>query len=347
MSQVRDPQDESAAGGMSPDDALPPIEPPSAGFILKLFIVPLVIVLVVLMVVWMFHWLAHMGSEPMKYVDDIERGASNSWQRAHDLSIELRRNEALKRDHKLAERLTAMLARRMKTPPPPEENSEEAKSEVRMRVFLCKVLGEFQIPDPLPTLLAAAKTQRNRNELDVRLAALESLVVLLANLREAHQPIPTQEVLPVVLEASRATGEGGQLLRARAPFALGQIGGAEAQQRLVAMLDDGYIDARYNAATTLAQQGDLKCVDVLEGMLDPNQAAGRLAEKEEGGKEYKEALIFVNGLRASLVLAQKNPDVPLDGLLKAVRRLRSEKKLPTAVDYKAKELEAELAKHAA
>ena len=36
--------------GLSPDDALPPVEPPSAGFILQLFIVPGVIVVVVTLV---------------------------------------------------------------------------------------------------------------------------------------------------------------------------------------------------------------------------------------------------------------------------------------------------------
>ena len=35
--------------GLSPDEALPPVEPPNAGFILQLFIVPGVIVVVVVM----------------------------------------------------------------------------------------------------------------------------------------------------------------------------------------------------------------------------------------------------------------------------------------------------------
>ena len=52
----------------SPDDALPPVEPPSAGFILQLFVVPGVIVVVVIMIWLMFNWLAHMGTDPRSYV---------------------------------------------------------------------------------------------------------------------------------------------------------------------------------------------------------------------------------------------------------------------------------------
>jgi hypothetical protein len=41
--------------GLSPDDALPPVEPPSAGFIIQLFVVPGIIVVVVVMIWVMFN----------------------------------------------------------------------------------------------------------------------------------------------------------------------------------------------------------------------------------------------------------------------------------------------------
>ena len=50
--------------GVRPDDALPPVEPPSAAFLVQLFVVPLTIVACGLFVVWGFYWLAQMGNDP-------------------------------------------------------------------------------------------------------------------------------------------------------------------------------------------------------------------------------------------------------------------------------------------
>jgi len=62
------------SGGASlPAEALPPIEPPTGGFIMQLFLIPLMIVSIVGMVVLLFNWLAHMGSDPQKLVENIGR----------------------------------------------------------------------------------------------------------------------------------------------------------------------------------------------------------------------------------------------------------------------------------
>jgi hypothetical protein len=54
---------------LSPNDALPPVEPPSAGFILQLFVIPGVIVTIIVLVWLLFNWLAQMGNDPQAYVD--------------------------------------------------------------------------------------------------------------------------------------------------------------------------------------------------------------------------------------------------------------------------------------
>jgi len=75
---------------LSPDDALPPVEPPSAGFILQLFVVPGVIVVVVVTVWLMFNWLAHMGNDRDAYVRDLSRNNEARWQAAFNLANALR-----------------------------------------------------------------------------------------------------------------------------------------------------------------------------------------------------------------------------------------------------------------
>ena len=55
------PSEPSAQRPLAADELLPPIEPPSAGFILQLFIIPAVIVAVVVLLGWLVTTLATTG----------------------------------------------------------------------------------------------------------------------------------------------------------------------------------------------------------------------------------------------------------------------------------------------
>src|SRR5256885_587883 len=82
--------------GLSPGDALPPVEPPSAGFIIKLFVVPALIVGVVVGVVICFQWVAQSEVDVKSYLNAIERNANNAWQCANDLAYLLQKDEKLR-----------------------------------------------------------------------------------------------------------------------------------------------------------------------------------------------------------------------------------------------------------
>ena len=115
----------------SPDDALPPVEPPSAGFIVQLFVVPGVIVIVIIMVWLMFNWLAHMGNDRDAYVRALSRNNEARWQAAYNLAEALRseriaQQPVLTVDKKLAEQLAGIL----------QEEMEAGSMEERMEVFL-------------------------------------------------------------------------------------------------------------------------------------------------------------------------------------------------------------------
>src|SRR5438552_9201609 len=128
--------------GMSAADALPPVEPPSAGFIIKLFVVPAVIVAVVVGVVIGFQWMAQSEADVNSYVTAIEHNANNAWQCAHDLALLLQKDEKLRTDSEMAGRLSRVLAARLKLPPPQgkdkKQTIDQIGQEVGVRVFLCK-----------------------------------------------------------------------------------------------------------------------------------------------------------------------------------------------------------------
>ena len=73
-----------------PDDSLPPVEPPSAGFLVQLFLVPAIIVAIIVCVWLAFHWLAHLGNDPQAYVRTLRRDNEGRWQAALNLANDLR-----------------------------------------------------------------------------------------------------------------------------------------------------------------------------------------------------------------------------------------------------------------
>src|SRR3989337_766451 len=75
----------------SADEFLPPVEPPSAGFILQLFVVPAMIVLVIVGVWLSFNWLIR-GAKPEDLIQGLQGAGVARWQRANELAEALRSN---------------------------------------------------------------------------------------------------------------------------------------------------------------------------------------------------------------------------------------------------------------
>jgi HEAT repeat protein len=322
---------------MSNDDSLPPVKPPTAGFLLQLFVIPGVIVFIIVMVYVTFNWLAHMDSNPRAYVDVIRRDNAGSWQAASNLANELQRNSKLKQDAGLAGDLASLLKQHVQTGAPPNDH------EMDLRVFLCRALGEFQVPTGQPALLLAATSQRGERDITVRRAAIESLAVLVDNLYRAKTK-PPDELLTMLLTASR---DESSLIRSTSAFTLGVLGSDRSLERLERMLSDSWPDARYNAATGLARHGNVKAVPVLVEMLDPEGAAGVKTEGFELARDYKRASILMNGLRAAGQLSAANSKADLGDLVRAVEKLIQEGRLEARLRLEAENVLRELKKRPA
>ena len=305
----------------SVDRSLPPVEPPTAGFIMQLFLIPMIIVTIIVMVWLAVNWLAHMGSDPYELARNLTRVNDKSWQDAATLADLLRnpRHEHLKSDRRLAQELARVLETQI-------DAGGMSDEEIKLRIFVARALGEFAVPDGLPALVKAAQAEREPAESDVRRTALEALAVLASNVGpETLQNDP--ELMRAVLEASRerATDNDPEdrraKLRERAAFALGVIGGEAARDRLALMLADPYANARFNAATGLARHGDERAVPIILEMLDPqsSQAVGDEALAE--GREWKRLQVLTNGIRAAELLAERNPRADLQALEAALRSL--------------------------
>ena len=319
---------------------LPPVEAPTGTFILQLFLIPLLIVSVVVLLWLLFSWVAHLGRDnATDLAAAIERGDNWSGQRAYELADLLRSSdphyEPLRRDSALATRLAAFLTQETSTPA-----SRQDWRGVMRRMYLCRALGAFKVLDGLPALLAAAEQERDSVEVEVRFSALEAIASLADNcgpekLRE------NAKAIEVILEASRAQDDAAtpapppsddgrptlyrpkSELRAVAAYCLGVIGGEEATKRLRLMLHDAYANARFNAATGLARQGDPACIGVLREMLDPASEAAIRDERYADDRARKQTTVLMNGIKATLLFAENSSTADLAPLKDALQQLAS------------------------
>lgn len=309
--------DASSAGSLSADDALPPVEPPSAAFIVQLFVVPAVIVVAIVGTWTMFHWLAHVGGDdPTRYVEAMRRDTPARWQAAVSLADSLRTpGSESKSNRELARELGRLLDTEI-------DEASQHENDLKLRVYLAKCLGEFTVPDAVDVLLKAATTQRHEDEVEVRWAAVCSLAVMADGCDDLTAAAP--EVVPTLL---KLTSDDETVVRSAAAFALGVVGDEESLSRLTFLLNDAYPDVRYNAATGLCRHGvasDL-LLEVLSEMLDPEETAGIIVEEDVAStREAKRWLIVSNGMRAAEQLVAANSEVDVTALVVALERLEAD-----------------------
>jgi len=320
VSQFRDDDRKIESRPPLGEDLLPPVEEPSARFIVQLFVVPALIVLLIVAVWLSFTWLVRRTAiGPDKLIAGIEEGPSVArWQRASELAdlLQNKRYASFKRDRKSAADLARILEREMDRAKTGPDNQEQAA----LRYFLARALGEFETPEGLDVLLKAAETKGEQSAELVRNGALEAIAVRAYNL---HQPQPPEELTDPELEPTLfrlAKDEDGRI-RAKAAYALGQIASPTALAHLESMVDDPDADTRYNAAVALAHQGNEKAVETLAEMLDPEELASVRQEQNEADRQFKRTVLIGSAIHAAHALADKNPKADLSPIIRALERI--------------------------
>jgi HEAT repeat protein len=301
---------------LAADELLPPVEPPSASFILQLFVVPAVIVLVVVMLGWLVTAMASANREPEAIIANLRSSSQLRWQEASDLGDMLSMPEAypeIRQSKELATGLAALLEEEV-------ELGRDDPDSITMRTFLCWALRSFGMNEAMEALVKAAK---NDQEIHVRCEAIKALAVLADDIRlqDSRDSIFNDELVEALVELANDKHE---LIRTEIAFALGtfvQLPDADPrlQAELVKLLDDLYPYARYNAATALARQGSLLAVPALEEMLDLESLAVSVkADDDPTFQTFNRNTILKNALQSALNLKEKNPTADLTSLKAAV-----------------------------
>lgn len=311
---------DSTRRAISPDDSLPPVEPPSAGFLVQLFLVPAVIVGIIVTVWLAFHWLAQLGNDPQAYVRQLRRNTEGRWQAALNLANDLRGpgGAKLKADPALAGELASILDAEV-TSGRPTGGGHSAEQSRTLCVYLCRALGEFAVPEAVPPLVARVAAT---DQPEIARAAVEALAVLATNLAAAGTlaELPPG-VTPAVLDATEAQDQG---LRSSAAFALGVVGGDGARDRLEVLCNDVDDDVRYNAALGLARLGGTSAYDTLAEMLSLPDVAVKPGDDEAQADRYKRAMVVVNALKGVGLLVDDKAELPPERITQAVAALRED-----------------------
>ncbi len=293
-----------------PDD-LPPVEPPSAGLIVQLFVVPAVIVAVIVGVYALFGRIASQELDWRQLAADVRsenphirwRGAlglaqmldaapRSSSSTAEGLSLAANRDVALA----LAELYGKLIAA-----------AHPGDEEVKQIEFLSKALGRMEVPDVAgPALLSGIAPERAH---DVRKHSLIGLSMLAGNLREQGRPWDDPAVVSQLIEISR---EPEPLFRHQAAYALGLFPSPAAFERLEVLLEDPDQMVRVNAAIGFARYSKTAGLPVFHELLkeaadwklDPSQ----VKDPQQEAVYFERMLMVLNTIKA---LHQLRPE--LDG----------------------------------
>jgi hypothetical protein len=284
------PADVGSPGG-TPDE-LPPVTPPSAGFIVQLFLIPALIVAAVIGVWALFSQLAGSEVDVNRLVQEL--GNTNThrrWRSALELSQVLQ-NERIAEPHDgerlstrrdIAEGLAGLLRESLAS----EATDDDA---VKHQEFLARTMGSLNVDDVV--LPALADSMAADVETGVRRSALMS-TILIAGRHFAEQtgqpgntsrsatvdltPLPDDAPVPlkspsldnteILSELKAAAQDPEPAIRHLAAYALGVVSGPDSLEQLRVLLLDADSIAQANAAIGLSRNGSVDGADVLLKLL--------------------------------------------------------------------------------
>lgn len=369
MSSSGDNQPAANSPANSRPEELPPVQPPSAGFIVQLFLVPALIVMAVIAVWAMFGKLADSGADWTQLVAELGSGNEHrQWRSAQELAQLLRNDQIspptdrppLSEIPEVADALVDLLSKSLNTANPSEE-------ELLQQKFLARALGSLNADGKtLPVLAIALQPTR---DLAVRESSLMSVTSIMgrrfdreigyqaADTGENNMDIPVRKPLAeglledeeLLKQIQTASQDSEPMLRSLAAYALGNISGPKSIELLRVMLLDGDSRTRANVVMSLARNGVAEAVpELLRILADsmkpfPNDEtkfedeSARLRAMAE--YEAERPVLARNGLRAALDLWLVTPAEARQDLLNAIQEISDASGLPASVNLQARELQ--------
>ena len=289
---------------------LPPVQPPSAGFIVQLFLFPALIVMGVVAIWWMFGLIAVGEQDWRKLLQDLQSQNLHVRNRAmyglaQVLDQDSRRGEQgqnLRGNREIAQGLADQLVIELK-------KNATSREGVAIQEYLTRALGMMDSLDAIsPALKMALDPQR---DVEIRKSAVVSLSFVAGRANERNQPLTDPDIIASLIEMS---GDSAPILRQTAAFALGLFKSPEATQQLKVLLESGDKLTGVNAALGLARQGDTNGFAIMKDALAQPAVASDPQKPDASGEQFrvvKNVLKAVNDLASKFDARQKQELIPL------------------------------------
>lgn len=321
------------SAGFRPEE-LPPVTPPSAGFIVQLFLIPALIVMALVAVWALFGKLADSDNDWKQLTTELSSSNEHRrWRAALGLAQLLqneqihppRDQEPLAKNPLVVDSLTKLLSESLAS----TTNTDE---DIRHQEFLARTLAALDDDDKtLPILAEGMKESRN---IEVRKSSLMSVAAIagrhfddatgytaaiaagsevpLLTARRLPLTAPTISDSAVVEQLRRSAQDSDPVVRHLAGYALGNVSGPESLAQLRVMLTDGNRLAQANAAIGLARNGSVDGVPTMIQLLttsltpfeyqpDPavkGEVAPDVVQQAEARHQIEESQVARNCLRA-------------------------------------------------
>ena len=243
---------------------LPPVEPPSAKFIVQLFVVPGLIVAAIVGAWLLFGKLASAEQDWQALLADMK--SSNEHRRgrgamglAQALAADQNRKgitgPRLATNPQVAQELSAFLAETLKS-------SSTEPTVIDQQAFLIRTLGTLDVPDTVLPVLRDAMNEKHDRE--VRKNAVLAAATITYRANERGSGLSGEGIVD---ELSNVAKDGDPLLRSSAAFTLGLFPLEKTKQTLTVLLSDSDANTRLNAAIAFARQKSLDGISVLREVL--------------------------------------------------------------------------------
>lgn len=310
---------ESASVPQRPElsDDLPPVQPPSAGFIVQLFVVPGLIVLAVVAVWAMFGRIAAGEQDWRKLVQELQSPNTHIRNRAmyglaQVLDQDRRQGEQgqhLASSSEIAQGLSDQLSKELKS-------GSSSKDAVAIQQFLTRAMGLLdppESPDDTRKETDSAENDKPRSsaaasvtaalklaleptrDIEIRKSAAASIAFIAGRALDRGQPLEAPGLVQALIVVST---DQQTIMRQAAAFALGLFRSPEANQQLQVLLgnDDGM--TRINAAIALSRSGSTDGLAVFKQAL-----TAKAPDTPDGQSEHM--LVLKNSLKAIADLGPK------------------------------------------
>jgi hypothetical protein len=366
------PSDESSFlddDGFTPGHQLPPVDPPSAGFIVQLFLIPALIVTAIVGVWALFGKLASNEQDVSRVLADIRSSNANRRGPAMHtftrmLQVDARRDpdkQQYVNNPSVASNTSDILQFWLENVP---SKRAEKIATLNTQIFLTRALGWFDAPDKvLPTLRNALhvepepysgdQTEQEIRDLQqqVRTSAVESIALIAHRAAIRGQPIQQPELIDDLIEVTNSPDAETEL-RHRGAFALGLLPSEQSRQQLSAWLKNADDKTRLNAAIALSRHSSTDGYDVFVSVLreavtpiSPQQTKSSTASQRKrivNLKEFERWAAVKNVLEAILQLSSRFQDkqrAELIGLIEPIKQIYKFPEIRKAAETVLKSLE--------